>query len=139
MGITRCQHQKQLVLACFEDSLSLLVQVDQANAEGTLWAAYPIAINLVYLPYSSLPIVVKFLQYKANGSSYYQNIIKKALIQFCTNFNEGFDALCIKHFPTQRSVVDWCINIIINNYISETSYMMSWWLKIKYICAANDA
>jgi len=69
-----------------------------------------------------------------NGSTYYQNIIKKALIQSCTNFTEGFDALCNEHFPTQRLVVDWCINIIINN-----NNMMSWWLKIKYICAANDA
>jgi hypothetical protein len=133
MAITQCQRQKQIVLVCFENSLSLLVQVDQANAEGTLWAAYPVATNLVYLPDSFLPIV-NFLQYKANGSTYYQNIIKKALIQSCTNFTEGFDALCNEHFPTQRLVVDWCINIIINN-----NNMMSWWLKIKYICAANDA
>ena len=138
MAITRCQRQKQIVLVCFENSLSLLVQVDRANAEGTLRATYPIATNLVYLPDSFLPIV-NFLRYKANGSTYYQNIIKKALIQFCTNFTEGFDALCNEHFPTQRSVVDWCINIITNNYTSETSSLMSRQLRIQYICAANDA
>jgi hypothetical protein len=127
MAITRCQRQKQLVLVCFEDSLSLLVQVDRANAEGTLRVAYRIATNLVYLPDSFLQIV-NFLRYKANVSTYYQNIIKKALIQFCTNFNEGFDALCIEHFPTQCSVADRCINVIINNYISEANGAKKHWL-----------
>jgi hypothetical protein len=108
------------------------------NAEGSLQATYPIATNLVYLPDSFLPIV-NFLQNKANGSTYYQNIIKKALIQFCSNFNEGFDALCTEHFPTQHPVVDWCINVIINNNIPETANLMLRWLKIKYLCSANDA
>jgi len=68
MAITRCQRQKQIVLVCFENSLSLLVQVDRVNAEGTLRATYPIATNLVYLPDSFLPIV-NYLRYKANGST----------------------------------------------------------------------
>jgi hypothetical protein len=96
------------------------------------------ATNLGYLPDSFLPIV-HFIWHKANGSTYYQNIIKKALIKFCSNFNEGFDALCNIQFPTQCSVIDWCINVIINNYISETSNLMSGRLKIKYICSANEA
>ena len=108
------------------------------NAEGSLQATYPIATNLVYLPDSFLPIV-NFLQNKANGSTYYQNIIKKALIQFCSNFNEGFDALCTEHFPTQHPVVDWCINVIINNYIVETSNLLSGQLKMKYLSSTNDA
>jgi len=130
MAVPRCQRQKQIVLVCLENSLSLLVQVDRVNAEGTLQVTYPIATNLVYLPDSFL-LIVNYLWYKANGSTYYQNIIKKALIQFCTNFTEGFDALCNEHFPTQRSVVDWYINVIINYYISETSSLMSQRLKIQ--------
>jgi hypothetical protein len=99
---------------------------------------YPIATNLVYLPDSFHPMV-NFLWHKANGSTYYQNIIKKTLIQFCVNFTEGFDALCAIHFLTQRSVVDWCINVIINNYIVETSNLLSGQLKMKYLSSTNDA
>ncbi len=136
MAITRRQCQKQIVLVCFHD-ISLLVLVDRANAEGLLRESYPIANNLVYLPDSFQPLV-HFLQHKA-GRSYYQNIIKKALIKISTNFSEGFDALCSKHFPTQCSVVDWCINVVVNNYISETAAEMSGRLKFKYLLAAEEA
>jgi hypothetical protein len=94
--------------------------------------------NLVYLPDSFHPLV-NFLPHKANGSTYYQNIIKKALIHFCNNFSEGFDALCAIHFPTQRSMVDWCINVIIKNYISATSNLLSGRLKMNYVSSTNDA
>jgi hypothetical protein len=130
MAITRCQRQKQIVLVCFEGSLTLLVLVDQANAEGSLQVAYPSATNLVYLPDSFLPIV-NFLQHKANGCTYYQNIIKRSLIKFRSSFIEGFDALGAIHFPTQHAAVD--------NYISETSNLLSGWLKINYICSVNEA
>jgi hypothetical protein len=115
MAITRRQCQKQIVLVCFHD-LSLLLQVNRVNAEGLLQESSPIATNLVYLPDSFQPLV-HFLQHKA-GRSYYQNIIKKALIKMSTNFSAGFDALCSNHFPMQCSVVDWCINLVINNYTS---------------------
>jgi predicted metal-dependent peptidase len=61
------------------------------------------------------------------------------LINFCTNFKDGFDALVTKQFPMQRSVVDWCIDVIINTYITETANIMSGRLKIRYLCSANDA
>jgi hypothetical protein len=136
MAITRRQCQKQIVLVCFHD-ISLLLQVNRVNAEGLLQESSPIATNLVYLPDSFQPLV-HFLQHKA-GRSYYQNIIKKALIKISTNFSEGFDALCSKHFPTQCSVVDWCINVVVNNYISETAAQMSGRLKFKYLLAAEEA
>jgi hypothetical protein len=100
--------------------------------------AYPIATNLVYLP-DSFHSLVNFLQHKANGSTYYQHIIKRALIHFCNNFSEGFDALCAIHFPTQCSMVDWCINVIINNYISATSNLLPGRLKMNYLSSTNDA
>jgi hypothetical protein len=87
------------------------VLVDQANAEGSLQVAYPSATNLVYLPDSFLSIV-NFLWHKTNGSTYYQSIIQRALIKFCSNCSEGFDALGAIHFPAQRALVDWCINVI---------------------------
>ena len=136
MAITRRHCQKQIVLVCFHD-ISLLVLVDQANAEGLLRESYPIATNLVYLPDSFQPLV-HFLQHKADRS-YYQNIIKKALIKMSTNFSAGFDALCSNHFPMQCSVVDWCINLVINNYISETAAEMSGRLKFKNLLAAKEA
>ena len=93
MPITQCQHQKQIVLVCFHQvSLSLLLQVEQANVEGYLRDTYPIASNIVYLP-NSFYSIAHFLRHKANGSTYYQNVIKRALINFCTNFKDGFDAL----------------------------------------------
>jgi hypothetical protein len=51
-------------------------------------------------------LIAHFLWYKANGSTYYQNIIKKALIEYCTYFNEGFDVLATEQFLMQHSVVD---------------------------------
>jgi len=138
MAITRCQRQKQFVLVCFEESLSLLVLVDRANAESSLWVAYPIATNLVYLPDSFHPLV-NFLRHKANSSTYYQNIIKRALIKFCSNFSEVFDTLCAIHFPTQRTVVDWCIIVIINDYMYEATNLLSGRLKVNCIYSANEA
>jgi hypothetical protein len=103
-----------------------------------LQANYPIATNIVYLP-DSFYLIAHFLWHKANDIMHYHNIIKKALIKYCTNFNEGFDVLATEHFPTQHSVVDWCVGVTINNYISETANLMLGQLKIKYWCSANDA
>jgi hypothetical protein len=50
MSITQCQRQKQIVLVCFQDSLSISLQVERANSEGYLWETYPFATNIVYLP-----------------------------------------------------------------------------------------
>jgi len=45
MPITRCHHQKHIVIVWFQYSLSLLLQVDQVNAEDCLQKNYPIATN----------------------------------------------------------------------------------------------
>jgi hypothetical protein len=47
--------------------------------------------------------------------------------------------LVTKHFQTQCSVDDWCVDVIINNYISETANLMLGRMNIKYLCSANDA
>ncbi len=36
-------------------------------------------------------------------------------------------------------MVDWCINVVVNNYISETAAQMSGRLKFKYLLAAEEA
>jgi hypothetical protein len=115
MPITRCQSQKQNVFV------------------------FPNATSIVYLPDSFYTIIAHFLWHKANGSMYHQNIMKNALIEFCTNFNEGFDVLATKHFPTQCFMVAWCVDVMIHYYISETVKLMSGQLKIKYLCSSNEA
>jgi hypothetical protein len=135
MPVTRHRHQNQNVIVTFPGSLSLVLQVDSTNTEGYLREKYPIATNLVYLP-DSFHSVVKFLKQKSNGCTCYQHVIKGSLTQYCTNFSGGFNALANDEFPSQRSAEDWCVNIIVDEYVSVTAKMLSPERRKKYLILA---
>ena len=69
--------------------------------------------------------MAKFLSHKPNGGSYFQNVIKDALAAYWSNHHVGYEDLATKQFPTHRSVVDWCINRIVEDYIAKTSKLMT--------------
>jgi len=115
------------------------LQVDQGDAEVYLQQLFPIATKIVYLP-DSFSSVAKFLAHKPNGGTYHQNVIKNALVEYCFNYAVGFDALATNQFLTHCSVVDWCVNIIIDNYVAETAKLMSRHCpKATYLSWCNDA
>jgi hypothetical protein len=109
MPTTRSRNRKQNVILCFQGGVNLVVEIDQGDAEAYLQRIYPVTPNIVYLP-NTFSCIAKFLGYKRSGSSYYQNIIKKALVEYCSNYAAGFDELCTKEFPSERAAVDWCVN-----------------------------
>jgi len=134
MPTTRRRHQKQNVLFCFSNSVSLLLQINQGDAEVYLQHLYPVATKIVYLP-ESFSSVVKLLTHKPNGGTYFQNVIKDALAEYCSNHHVGYDDLATKQFLTHHSVVDWCIN-----YIAKTSKLMTRHKpKACYLSWCNDA
>jgi len=139
MPTTRRQHQKQNVLFCFSNSVSLLMQINQGDAEVYLRRLYPVATKIIYLP-ESFSSVAKFLSHKPNGGSYFQNVIKDALAAYWSNHHVGYEDLATKQFPTHRSVVDWCINRIVEDYIAKTSKLMTRRKpKACYLSWCNDA
>ena len=138
MPVTRRRHQIQNVIVCFPGSLSLMLQVDRTDTEGYLRSKYPSASNLVYLP-DSFHSVVKFLKHNLNGCTCYQHVIKTSLIQYCTNFNGGFSALVNDKFPSQQSVDDWCVNIIVDEYVSVTARMLPPQQRKKYLTLTDKA
>jgi hypothetical protein len=139
MPTTRCWNRKQNVILCFQGGVNLVVEIDQGDAEAYLQRIYPVTPNIVYLP-NTFSCIAKFLGYKRSGSSYYQNIIKKALVEYCSNYAAGFDELCTKEFPSERAAVDWCVNVVIDNYINEsTKIILRHRTKAFHLSSANDA
>jgi hypothetical protein len=57
------RHRKHYVFLCFQYSVSLVLEVDQGDAEAYLQQLYPIATKIVYLPHS-FSSVAKFLAHK---------------------------------------------------------------------------
>jgi hypothetical protein len=112
---------------------------DQGEAEAYLQQLYPIATKIVYLPHT-FSSAAKFLAHKPSGSSYYQNVIKKALVDSCSKYAAGFDELSTKKIPSERSAVDWCVNVVIDNYINEsTKIILRHRTKAFHLSSANDA
>ena len=100
---------------------------------------YPVATKIVYLPHT-FSSTAKFLAHKPSGSSYYQNVIIKALVDSCSKYAAGFDELSTKEFPLEHSAVDWCVNVVIDNYINEsTKIILRRQTKAFYMSSANDA
>jgi hypothetical protein len=139
MPTTRCRNRKHNVILCFQGGVNLVVEIDQGDAEAYLQRIYPVTPSIVYLP-NTFSCIAKFLGYKQSGSSYYQNIIKKALVEYCSNYAAGFDELCTKEFPSERAAVDWCVNVVIDNYINESTKIISQRrTKMFYSTSAIDA
>jgi hypothetical protein len=139
MPTTRSRHRKHNVILCFQDSVTLVVEIDQGDGDAYLRRLFPIARKIVYLP-QSFSSVAKFLAHKPSGSSYYQSVIKKALVEHCSKYALGFDEKCTKEFPSERSAVDWCVNVVIDNYINESTKKVSRRrTKAFYLSSANDA
>jgi hypothetical protein len=48
--------------------------------------------------------------------------------------------LASNQFPTHRSVVDWCVNIVIDDYVAKTSkWLIRCQPKESYVSSCNDA
>ena len=69
--------------------------------------------------------MAKFLTHKPNGGTYFQNVIKDELVAYWSNHHVGYEDLATKQFLMHRSVVDWCINRIVEDYIAKTSKLMT--------------
>lgn len=140
MPTTRRRRQKQNVLFYFANGNSLLLQIDEGDLECFLQRLHPVCnTKVVYLPESFSPMA-KFLAHKPNGQTYFQNVIKKALVEFCSNYPAGYDNLATNQFPTHRSVVDWCVNVVVDHYVAETSTLMPRRSsKARYLSFCNDA
>ena len=124
----RCGQQN--IIVCFSECLSsLFMQINRTDVEGFLRAKYPQATNLVYLP-DSFSSVVKYLKHNCTGSSYYRFSINKHLTSYCT---ERVEAHIRDLFSTERSVEDWCISIIIEEYSKVTSEMLPLRARKKYL------
>ncbi|MFO0446705.1 MAG: hypothetical protein ACK51L_03460, partial [bacterium] len=139
MPTTRSRHAKHIVILCFPDSITVVVEINQGDGEDYLRGLFPIAQEIVYLP-QSFSSIAKYLAHKPSGALYYQCVIKDALVEYCSKYASGFDELCTKEFSSERSAVDWCINVVIDNYISETSKLVKRrQTKAFYVSSANDA
>jgi len=51
----------------------------------------------------------------------------------------SFDVLTTKPCPMQHSMVDWCVDVIIKNYLKQKNWCLGSWRSNTYVCAANDA
>jgi hypothetical protein len=56
------------------------------------------------------------------------------------NFVAGYDNLATFQFPMHCSMVDWCVNVVVDNYVAETSTLMPrCYSKARYLSFCNDA
>lgn len=121
MQLRRRHGELQNVLICFPESSTtsckvLALQIARLDVEGYLRAQYPQATKIIYLP-QTFSTIVKVINKKGIGCSYYQDLILHRLSCHFGKNMKRFDAID-DDFPTDRSVEDWSINCIIDEYIA---------------------
>jgi hypothetical protein len=114
----------QNVILCFLGCTpGHFLQVTQRDTDSYLQENYPGVIKIMYLP-SSFSSVVKFLKVESSVSGYFQNhfLLNQQLTSFFSNTCSGhYDSLETFLFPMEGCVVDFCLNLIIDEYIQVTS------------------
>ena len=98
----------------------MAVQLTRLDLEEYLWSWYPQASNILYLPRTFSAIIKSVIQNSSSGHLYYDLIFKQVAHDF-VNFDK---AQFEEEFPTDCSMVDWCIHVVIDNYISVPSQML---------------
>ncbi len=136
-----CQQQNVIVFFPASSSMhsctTLVMQVNRTDTEAYLWQKYPQALSLIYLP-KSFSTVIKSMIKRSLGCSHYHDIILDHVSRYCSNYISGFDGLG-RDFPTERAVEDWSINIIIEEYLAETSQPLAPHRQKTYLKKANQA
>jgi hypothetical protein len=108
-------HGHQNVILCHIACapLGMFLQVHQRDTEAYLRSNYPGVTNIIYLP-PSFSNVVNYLKVDFDkgtfGKSHYLTGIQ-------------FDSLGSDLFPTESSVEDFCLNVVIEDYIKVTLEM----------------
>jgi len=118
----------QNVILCFLGCApGTFLQVNQRNTEAYLHDKYPGVNSIIYLP-SSFSTIVKYLKVKNNmsGYSHYHFLLNQQLTWYFTNISsEHYDYLQTQLFLTEVAAVDFCVNLVIDNYVQMTSEMFT--------------